>query len=187
MKGSLNLASPRNRAQHLTATIARRLLPVLVCWLACLLIAQGLALHRRRHLAEELTGLAARVKAVSLPASGPLSAGDYKRQAADLSFADSLIAKDRFSWTDLLDRLEGTLTRGVTLTRIEPDYKERSLRLAGMAENVEALQRYLSSLLHSDSLSAAYLLGQETKKIKDSHGREQAVVVFQVEIKEAFK
>jgi Tfp pilus assembly protein PilN len=187
VKGSLNLASPRNRAQHLAATIARRLLPLLVCWLVCLLIGQGLALHRRRQLAEELSALAARVKAASPPVSKTLSAGDYKRQAADLSFADSLIAKDRFSWTDLLDRLEGTLTREVTLTRIEPDYKERSLRLAGLAENVEALRRYLSSLLHSDSLSAAYLLGQETKKIKDSHGREQAVVVFQIEIRKAFQ
>jgi Tfp pilus assembly protein PilN len=170
----------------MAATAACYLLPWLGCWLLYLSISQGLAWHRQQQLRQELTELSARVGVEQAPLAPAISPADHARQSADLQFANALIAKDRFSWTDLLDRLEKTLTKDVTLTRIEPDHEKRSLRLAGMAENVAALRKYLSSLLRSDSLANAFLLRQDARKIKDRYGREHTIVAFQLVIQKAF-
>lgn len=186
MKATLNLASRRNRAQQIAAMIARPLVPLLACWLIYLLLSQGLLWHRQQALKQELLALDAAVLSGSPQALGNLSAKDYKRQAVAIAFINGLTAKERFSWIELLGRLEETLTKGVTLTQIAPNYQQRSLQLTGLAENVQTLQGYLGSLLHSDSLSAAYLLQQDSRKVKDRFGREHRAVTFSIEIQKAF-
>jgi len=185
VKTTLNLAARHHQAGYMAATVARWLLPLLGLCLLYLLISQGMALTRRNSLEKDLAGMRATVPAENRPAR-TVSAEAIKRQAEGIAFMDGLVAKDRFSWTKLLDRLEKTLTDGITLTGIEPHYREGSLQIAGLAEDVTALRRYLSSLLRSESLREAYLLQQETRKLKGQFDREQAVVVFRIEIKKAF-
>ncbi len=186
MKTTLNLASRHNRTQHLAAMIARPLLPLMACWLIYLLISQGLLLNRQKALKQELAALDAEVVSSTPQALGNLSAKDYQRQETAIAFINGLAARDRFSWIDLLGRLEETLTKGVSLSQIAPNYQQRSLQLTGLAENVQALRGYLSSLLRSDSLAAAYLLQQDSRKIKDRYGREHRAVTFSIEIQKAF-
>lgn len=185
MKATLNLAARHRQAAYMAATFARWLLPLLGLCLLSLLISLGMALHRRKSLETDLSGMIAKLPADNRPAR-TVSAEEIKRQAEAIAFMDSLAAKDRFSWTKLLDRLEKTLTDGITLTGIEPNYREGSLQIAGLAEDVTALQRYLSSLLRSESLREAYLLQQETRKLKSHLDREHAVVVFRIVINKAF-
>jgi Tfp pilus assembly protein PilN len=186
VKTTLNLASGQNRTLHLAATIARWLLPLLGCWLLILLISQGMALHLRQDLEKELNGVSARVRAEKPHVSRTFSAAEIKCQEGEIAFINGLIAKDRFSWTELLGRLEKAMTRGITLTGIQPDYREGNLQISGFAENVDALRGYLTSLLHSDTLAAAYLLQQEARKVKDRSDREHPVVAFRIEIQRAF-
>lgn len=187
MKATLNLAAGHNLARHLATMIARWLLPLLGGWLIYLLISQGLVMHRRQSLKNDLADLAARARAENPPISRTLSPGEIKHLEKEIAFINGLVAKDQFSWTELLDRLEKATTKGITLTGIEPDYRKGSLQVAGLAKDVGALRGYLSSLLNSDSLAAAYLLQQETRKVKDPFDREHAVVAFRIEIQRAFR
>jgi Tfp pilus assembly protein PilN len=187
VKATLNLAARHNQARHLAATIARRLLPLLGCWLLYLLISQGLIMHRQQSLKKELARLVARVRVDEPPVPRNISAEEIKRQEEELAFINGLVAKDNFAWTELLGRLEKAMTQGITLTGIEPNYQEGSLRIAGLAEDVSALRGYLTSLLNSDSLAAAYLLQQETRMVKDQQDGEHAVVAFRIEIQKAFR
>ena len=186
MKATLNLASRRNRFQQMATMVARPLLPLLACWLIYLLLSQGLLWHRQQSLKQDLAALDASVLSGTPQTLSNLSAKDYKRQATAIAFIDKLSAKDHFSWIELLGRLEATLTKGVTLSQIAPNYQQRSLQLTGVAENVQALQGYLSSLLRSESLAAAYLLQQDSRKVKDRFGREHRAVTFSIEIQRAF-
>jgi len=187
VKATLNLAARHNQARHLAATIARWLLPLLGCWLLYLAISQGIAAQHRQGLKKELAALNVRVRAENPPISRTLSPGEIKRQEEEIAFINGLVAKDNFAWTELLGRLEKAMTQGITLTGIEPNYQEGSLRIAGLAEDVSALRGYLTSLLNSDSLAAAYLLQQETRMVKDQQDGEHAVVAFRIEIQKAFR
>lgn len=186
MKATLNLADPRHRARYIVGTLARYLLPLLGCWLLFLLISQGRIIYHRHQLRKELDALSSQVKTVQPEPAIQISAKDQARQEADIRFVNDIITKDQFSWIELLDRLEKTLIDGVTLMRIEPDYKERSLQLSGMAENVDALKSYLTSLLGSDTLAAAFLLRQNTQTFKDRYNREHPAIAFQIAIQKAF-
>jgi Tfp pilus assembly protein PilN len=187
VRATLNLAAGHNRARHLATTIARWLLPLLGGWLIYLLISQGLVIHRRQSLNNDLADLVARVRAENSPLSRTLSPGEIKHLEEDIAFINGLVAKDQFSWTELLGRLEKATTQGITLTGIEPNYRDGSLQVAGLAEDVAALRGYLTSLLNSDSLAAAYLQQQETRKVKDPFDQEHAVVAFRIEIQRAFR
>lgn len=186
MNLTFNLATRLNQVRFLAETLAKWLLPFLWAWLIYLLISQGVALRHRKSLMVKLAGVQAKVRADNPPVSRAISSEAIKRQEKDIVFIDALVAKDRFSWTELLGRLEQAMTAGITLTGIEPDYSDRSLQITGLAENVDALRAYLDSLLNSDSLNAAYLLRQDNKKIKDRFEREHPVVGFRVEIQKAF-
>lgn len=187
MKATLNLATRHNLVRHLAVTIARWLVPLLGCWFLYLLTCQGMALHRLRALEKERAGLTAKVPAEHSAKARPVSPEEITRQEEKIVFIEALAAKDRFSWTELLGRLEKTLTQGITLTGIEPNYGDDSLQIAGMAKDVGALREYLTSLLHTKSLAEVYLLQQEVRKIKDRGGREQSVVAFRIEIKKAIR
>ncbi|ABA87395.1 type II secretion system protein PulN, putative [Syntrophotalea carbinolica DSM 2380] len=187
MKTTLNLAVRHNLVWHLSVTIARWLLPLLGCWLIYLLVSQGMVLHRWQNLEKERVALTAKVRSEYPAASRPVSAEAIKRQEDEMAFVNTLAAKDRFSWTELLGRLEKALTQGITLTGIEPNTQVGSLQITGLAENVGTLQKYLTSHLHTESLSDIYLLRQEFRKIKVQGGQEQSVVAFRIEIKKAFR
>lgn len=187
MKTNLNLAVRHNLVWHLSVTIARWLLPLLGCWLLYLLVSQGMALHLRQNLEKERAELTAKVRSEYPAVPRAVSAEAIKRQEEEMAFVNTLAVKDRFSWTELLGRLEKALTQGITLTGIEPNNQAGSLQIAGLAEDVGALQEYLTSHLHTESLSDVYLLQQESRKIKVRDGREQSVVAFRIEIQKAFR
>lgn len=186
MKITLNIASPHNKAQGIAYKIAHLLMPLFTCLFLYLLITQCLSWNHQQDLKLRLDELNAAVLSTKPQTPGNLSTEDFERQNASMAFINDLEAKDRFSWIELLGRLEESLSSGVTLIQIVPNYSQHSLQVIGLAENITSLRGYLNSLLHSDTLREAYLLQQASFKIKNHFGREHRAIKFNIEIQKAF-
>ncbi|AMV72778.1 hypothetical protein JCM30471_12940 [Desulfuromonas carbonis] len=88
------------------------------------------------------------------------SAEEYQRLRERIAFFNGVLAKDTFRWTDLLGRLERLVPAGIGLRSIQPDFRGRSLRISGLARNLDKLQNFLDRLLASEDIAAVYLLNQ---------------------------
>jgi type IV pilus assembly protein PilN len=100
----------------------------------------------------------------SLAAKGgaavPFSTEEYQRVLKRISFFNAALEKNSFSWTHLLGRLEVLVPNGVGLSSIQPDFHGRSLKITGLARNLDKLQGFLDNLLAAKDFSAVYLLNQ---------------------------
>ncbi len=120
--------------------------------------------------------------------SGPeeISPARLAQLRAEVAFANEVLAKDAFRWTELLDRLEEVLTEGITIRAIQPEYKSGSLKLAGTARGVPGLRTFLDRLLGSPHFTEVLLLDQAVAKVKDSQEREREALEFSLVLKGAF-
>ena len=90
----------------------------------------------------------------------PFSTAAYQQVLQRIAFYNVVLAKDSFRWTHLLGRLEDLVPDGVGLRSIQPDFNNHSLKIGGLARNLEKLQRFLDNLLAAKDFSAVYLLNQ---------------------------
>lgn len=81
----------------------------------------------------------------------------YKIVKSEIAAANQIVAADQFHWTELLNRFEVLLPKDVSIRSIQPDYKDRSIRLEGVAQNVSAMTRFMDNLLASNDFSQAFL------------------------------
>lgn len=110
----------------------------------------------------------------------------YSAQALDtatkqVSFANTLLERDHFRWTDLLDQLEETTPYGISIRGIQPDYKSGVVKLSGVALSVADLRRFLDRLAVSPHFSRVFLFQQAN--IKDSKTGDADGVSFSIELK----
>jgi Tfp pilus assembly protein PilN len=183
MKPQFNFAD-RN---FISPNLANRLLTGVVLVLAVLLAGQFWGFLALRAENAGLRQLAAGRPDHSPGADAslvPPSEDRLKRQAALIGFANEILHKDAFQWSVLLDRLEQTLTEGVSLESIGPDPKDGSVRLVGRALNIDRLRSYLGGLSRSEWFSDAYLL--EQSRVAPKKPGEQSFLHFGIKVKKAF-
>ena len=75
-----------------------------------------------------------------------------------------MIEKKSANWLNLLDRLEEVVPAGVALTQIEPDPKERLVKLTGAARSFANLRTLIENMEQSKNFSEVYLLSQSDAK-----------------------
>lgn len=110
----------------------------------------------------------------------------YEGLLAEVDAANGIIAKDSFRWTDLLGQLEQLVPEGVALRSIQPEFKDRSLDLQGVAKDIPQLRTFLDHLVADERLGQASLLQQTRILLKIPDGGEQDVVAFSISVKGAF-
>jgi type IV pilus assembly protein PilN len=106
------------------------------------------------------------------------------RQASRITFANSIIQKDAFKWSDLLERLEQTLSDGVALERVQPDPKTGDISLVGQARSLDTLRGYLHGLSRSQWFADAYLLEQE--RVEGKKPGERPLLRFKIKVRKGF-
>lgn len=77
-----------------------------------------------------------------------------------IRIANRILQDDSKRPSAIFDRLEQQLVNGVLLSAVQPDLNKQTVRLAGNAENVEALRRLLERLVASTDYRNVYLLQQ---------------------------
>ncbi len=98
---------------------------------------------------------------------------------------NEIIAEDQFRWTALLSRFEELVPDDVSIRTIQPSFKERSVRVDGIARDVSAMTRFVDNLLTSEDLSQTYL--QRHSEVKSAPGGlSQPHIGFSLVIREAF-
>jgi type IV pilus assembly protein PilN len=118
--------------------------------------------------------------------TGDFNTAAYQRLVEEIAFANSILERDAFRWTDLLDRLELLVPEGVSLRSILPDHKNRALNITAVARGLDEMMLLLDRLAQSESLRNVYLLRQEAGKMSDPGGRERETIVFYLVVREAF-
>ncbi len=96
------------------------------------------------------------------------SESDYKKLLADIKFANGIIERKAFDWLGPLNRLESVVPEGVTLTSLEPNSKERNLKISGIALNFGNIRHFMENLEGSNSFSDVYLEKHDESKSLDS-------------------
>ena len=104
---------------------------------------------------------------------------------AEVGLANEIIDADRFRWTTLLSRFESVLPDDVTIHSIQPNFRERTVRLSGMARDVSALTRFVDNMLNSEDLNQVFLQSHGEVD-KDDNNSNQVLTGFSIVIREAF-
>jgi type IV pilus assembly protein PilN len=86
---------------------------------------------------------------------------DYEKLTSDIKFCNSLIERKTYDWVGLLNRLESVVPEGSTLTSLEPDSEEHTLKLNGSSVNFGVLQHFMENLEASEFFSDVYLYKQD--------------------------
>jgi len=182
MKLTLNLSSRtfinRRALYGIYALIGGALGLLLVFNLAFFWRSQAHLRQVREHLAE----LEKAVGSASEKGGG-MTAAAYEQMLKRIHFANEVLDQDSFRWTALLSRLEDVVPEKVAVSGIQPDYKERSLRLVGVARGVGDLQEFLDNLVDSPHFKEVYLL-QQGRVESDASGA--GGVSYSIDVREAF-
>ncbi len=93
---------------------------------------------------------------------------DYQKLTEDIKFCNGLIQKKTYDWVGLLNRLESVVPDGLTLTSLEPDSEDHTLKLAGNSLNFGAMRHFMENLEASDFFSDVYLYKQDQNEQADN-------------------
>ncbi len=141
--------------------------------------------HGRRvkaHLAELDQELGAQL-AEAGPEAPPEELKDLR---SEIEFANGVLERDSFRWTALLDHLEEVSFEGVTIQTIQPEFKDKTLKLGGQAKGVGELRTFLDRAIASPHFREVYLLDQRTQEVTDTLGRKRQAVSFNILLKGVF-
>jgi len=119
-------------------------------------------------------------------AAVPFSTEAYQRVLQRVAFFNGVLEKDSFSWTHLLGRLETLVPQGVGLRSIQPDFHGRSLKISGLARNLDKLQKFLDNLLTTKDFSAVYLLNQARQASRQGRAGGSEELSFSIVLEGAF-
>ncbi len=135
--------------------------------LALLMVANvwGIAadVGERKSLERQVAAMSEKFKS----ANKGMTEKDYAALQARINFANATIEKKMYNWLELLDRLEQVVPEGVAITSLDPDPKDRALKLVGVTRNFRNLRTFLEHLEGSKYFTDVYLLSQAEMKLAD--------------------
>lgn len=96
---------------------------------------------------------------------GTVPEKDYQALVGKISTANVIIQKKALNWVGLLNRFEGVVPDGVSLSSIQPSTKDGTLQITGEAKSFASLRQFMENLEESHFFTDTYLLAQtEVKK-----------------------
>ena len=186
MKPQINLASRSyiNRRGLITVYAALTALFLLLLFLhgRTLFSLQARQSQAETHLAEVRKTLGY----LKNDKSAKQTTSELAAMRQEIAWANAILRQDSFRWTALLGHLEEVITDSTRIRSIQPQFKDGSLKISGVAKNVTALQEFLDRVVASPHFTDVYLFSQNRVEIKDAGGREHEALNFSLELKGAF-
>lgn len=109
----------------------------------------------------------------------------YLQVKSEIALANGIISADQFHWTHLLSRFEELLPEDVSIRSIKPNFKDRSVQLAGVARDITSMTHFIDNLLASSDLKNAFLQ-RHSENEKGAPAQDLEQVDFTLVILEAF-
>jgi type IV pilus assembly protein PilN len=165
MKINLNLAT--RPYVNRRALLAGYLIAALLL-LAAAAFLLTMVLQSRRQTVNVVAEMGALQKRSGLDQPLPQGAAYTPAAQAELekriSFANELLERDHFHWTELLDRLEETTLAGISIEGLQPEFKSGLVKISGRASDLGRLRQFLDRLAASPHFSDVLLLRQGRDK-----------------------
>ena len=96
----------------------------------------------------------------------------------DLALVADILDKRRFSWIEALDNIEKAIPSGISLSSIQPSFKEGGVILAGSARDFAALSRFIDSLEKLKVYRRVFLVNQSAREMDNK----KSAVMFNINI-----
>ncbi len=145
-----------------TRTGLNRRLVSLVCGASCVLLMAtmvgqmllcGVSAGTVRQLDDEIVSR----RGSALPGGPPVTAEDRALLKDSAAFYNDILARRAFSWSDMVQRLERTIPRGIAVTNLEPDLKAGTIKLEAYALHFADIQSCMEQIEASDDFDRVTL------------------------------
>lgn len=103
---------------------------------------------------------------------------EEQKSDADLALIANILEKRRFSWIEALDNLEKAIPSGISLSSIQPSFKEGGVILAGSARDFAALSRFIDSLEKLKVYRRVFLVSHSVREMDNK----KSAVMFNINI-----
>ena len=110
------------------------------------------------------------------------SAARYDKVLDDIQLANTIIERDSFRWTALLNQMEAVVPGSVKIKTITPDHEKKTIALSGSARELKDMKRFIDRLIKSKHYGDVLLLQQS---VEETGGIETGLK-FSIELAEAF-
>ena len=161
------------------------LLPLLVLLFTYLNYQSFAALDsEKRALSSKVQGMSselAKLKAGAFPA---LDAAEITLDSAvkKTEEINKILERNAFSWSELLYSLESASPGGVSVKRIKPSYRDKKIRISGVAKNLASITDLVENLKESKYIKNSFLLRQDIEVIDKRH----PAISFEIESEGVF-
>lgn len=103
---------------------------------------------------------------------------EEQKSDADMALIANILEKRRFSWIEALDNLEKAIPSGISLSSIQPSFKEGGVILAGSARDFAALSRFIDSLEKLKVYRRVFLVSHSVREMDNK----KSAVMFNINI-----
>lgn len=186
MKFTLNLASRRfvnNRALNHGFVAALCLLLIFGGWAVKTMIIDNATMQQDQL---RLSEVEQQLQLLRGGPEKPLTVAERQVLEEEFAVVKSLQERDAFRWTELLDRMEKLLPKGVNLGGFKPDYKKKSLALTGSARSIKEMRVFLDRLLKNENFEQVYLNSHSRIKVMDYADKEREAIAFSIQLEGVF-
>ncbi len=101
----------------------------------------------------------------------------------DIRFANGILEKRRFHWTHFLDQLENLATEKIKIRSIQPNFGNKTVKLSGLAKDLQDLQKFLENLSAKAAFEDYFLLEQAQTTVGKKSSSVRNAVAFTVLVK----
>lgn len=142
-------------------------------------------------LDSEKTALSAKLENIKieltkLKAKSPAASEDIEitveSAAKKAKEINKILKRNNFSWSELLYSLEGASPVGVSIKRIKPSYRDKKIRISGVAKNLSSITDLVENLKESKYIKSSFLLRQDIEVINKRH----PAISFEIESEGVF-
>ncbi|MDO8445043.1 MAG: PilN domain-containing protein [Deltaproteobacteria bacterium] len=103
---------------------------------------------------------------------------DMELPAVDLAAVSDIVEEKSFSWIGALDNIENALPSNISLSSIQPSFKEGGIKLSGQARDFSTLSRFIDNLEGLKVYKRVFLIGHSVKETDEG----KTAVVFNISI-----
>lgn len=111
-------------------------------------------------------------------AAGTDELKDMELPAVDLAAVSDIMEDKGFSWIGALDNIENALPSNLSLSSIQPSFKEGGIKLSGQARDFAALSRFIDNLEGLKVYKRVFLISHSVKETDEG----KRAVVFNISI-----
>jgi len=86
-----------------------------------------------------------------------------ERQAEEAKIVEAAMRQLTLPWAQMIEAVESASTGGVSLLQMQPEARQRTLRLTAEAKNREAMLRYVRRLGETRALSGVHLVNHRVQ------------------------